>query len=284
MKEANYFVAILLLITINACTQPAQIKNPPGYQLDKPEVFTMPAGLHEISGITFKNGNADTVYAQQDEEGKIFMLKPGDKDARVVKFGKKGDYEDLAVINDTVIMLKSNGSVLMFSLKEVSGESAANLTEISGKVPAGEYESLYAHATNGLLYILCKSCAGNKKEGLVKGYILNRYQAIDSTVAEFSINETEIETLAGVKKITFKPSAITRNLQTNEWYILSSVNKMLVVADDAWKVKNVYPLQPASVFTQPEGMAFDSNNNLYIANESGGVGNGTILKFAYTKQ
>jgi uncharacterized protein YjiK len=50
----------------------------------------------------------------------------------------------------------------------------------------------------------------------------------------------------------------------------------------AWGVKEVYKLDP-SVFEQPEGMAFDSANNLYISNERGNVVQGNVLKFIYQK-
>ncbi|MEI9955485.1 MAG: SdiA-regulated domain-containing protein [Ferruginibacter sp.] len=69
---------------------------------------------------------------------------------------------------------------------------------------------------------------------------------------------------------------------TNEWYILSSVNKLLVITDNNWKVQKTYPLD-ASLFNQPEGIAFDKQGNLYISNEGGDSGKGTILKFNKTK-
>ena len=73
-----------------------------------------------------------------------------------------------------------------------------------------------------------------------------------------------------------------KNLNTNEWYILSSVNKMLIVADADWNVKNVYALNPAQ-FHQPEGIAFDNQFNLYISNEGDLVSPGNVLKFNYIK-
>ena len=57
---------------------------------------------------------------------------------------------------------------------------------------------------------------------------------------------------------------------------------MLVVADPNWKVKSVYPLNP-SLFVQPEGIAFDRQQNLYISNERGLSSAATILLFTYNK-
>ncbi|RYZ91706.1 MAG: SdiA-regulated family protein, partial [Sphingobacteriaceae bacterium] len=93
----------------------------------------------------------------------------------------------------------------------------------------------------------------------------------------FSVTVTDTEK----KKTKFAPSALAKNPRTGEWYIVSSVNKLLVVADANWKVKQTYPLS-VSIFPQPEGIAFDKSNNLYISNE-GNLGNGNILKFVYKK-
>ncbi len=42
--------------------------------------------------------------------------------------------------------------------------------------------------------------------------------------------------------------------------------KILVIANSDWSIKNVYRLD-ASLYNQPEGIAFDKDNNLYISNE-----------------
>jgi uncharacterized protein YjiK len=56
---------------------------------------------------------------------------------------------------------------------------------------------------------------------------------------------------------------------------------MLVVADSSWKVKQVFNLDP-SLYIQPEGIAFDKNNNLYISNEGGDIHAGNVLKISYS--
>ncbi|MFT3679854.1 MAG: SdiA-regulated domain-containing protein [Ferruginibacter sp.] len=279
MKAIQYFLICLLLFAGGACTQPATVQNPPGYDLSKPEVYKMPAVLEEISGIAFKNGNADTIYAEQDEDGKLFYMHWGDAELSALKFARKGDYEDIAICNEWIVILKSDGTLFNFSFSQFNEKEPGN--EQAGLLPAGEYESLYADAATNTLYVLCKDCPGSKKEKLVNGFMLKLGAGGQLTAAgNFSIDEKEIETLNGGKKINLKASAFAKNAQTGEWYILSSVNKILLVTDAAWKVKNVYPLAPG-LFPQPEGIAFDNSHNLYISNEGGGVGAGSILKFVY---
>ena len=95
---------------------------------------------------------------------------------------------------------------------------------------------------------------------------------------QFNIDVKKIEELTGKKKIAFHPSALSKNPQTNEWYILSSVNRLLVIADLNWNVKEVFSLNPG-LFGQPEGIAFDKASNLYISNEGDRLRPGNVLKF-----
>jgi hypothetical protein len=61
-------------------------------------------------------------------------------------------------------------------------------------------------------------------------------------------------------------------------YIISSVNKLLVVADRKGGVKKVYPIDPG-LFKQPEGISFTPSGSIIISNEAAGVGVANILIF-----
>jgi uncharacterized protein YjiK len=76
----------------------------------------------------------------------------------------------------------------------------------------------------------------------------------------------------------FRPSAMAQNPVTNEWFIISAVNEILVVTDQQWQVKDVYPLNHKT-FLQPEGLAFDKKGNLYISNEGDEISKGNIYRF-----
>lgn len=253
--------------------------NPKGYDLSKPEKFNMPESLLEISGITFFNGSSDMLYAEEDESGRVYYLKLGDKQANYVRFGKKGDYEDLGICNGQMVVLRSDGALFTFPFSKVKS-AEVNAQKQDGILPEGEYEGMYADEKSKSLYVLCKHCADDKTTKASSGYILSiQTNGSIKQMGTFSVDVKAIEKLAGQKKISFHPSALTKNQATNEWYILSSVNKMLVVADASWKIKAVYPLN--SAFNQPEGIAFDAQQNLYISNEGSKTSMGNVLKFKY---
>ena len=289
------YLGILLVLAVAGCGSKRNkaagakeirdsIAGPYSYDLNAPEKYYMPDQLHEISGIAFSQGNPDTLYAEQDEQGRLFHFRPGSKTMGVCKFAKKGDYEDVAICNGLVIILRSDGVLFSFPLNEANQEVAVNVQQWESLLPDGEFEGMWADEKTGKLYVLCKHCNDDKTSKSVSGTILQIDAAGKITTAgNFSVNVKEIERLAGSGKVTFHPSALAKNPLTGEWFIVSAVNKMLVVTDDGLKPKAVYALN-TGIFNQPEGIAFDRNGNLYISNEGGEAGTGTVLKFAYRRK
>lgn len=258
-------------------------ENPLGYDLSKPQSYSMPDILQEISGIAFNKGKNDFVYAQQDEDGSLFKLPLGSKDETVTKFAKKGDYEDVSIIQDWVILLKSNGTLYSFPLSETKNEETTNVKVSENLVPKGEYEGMYADEATGKVYVLCKTCKVDKDTKNASGYILDfQKDGTFKPAGNFIVDVSSVDKLTGKKKGSFHPSALAINPLTKEWYIVSSVNKALVVTDPDFKLKAVYHLS-SNEFNQPEGIAFDSAGNLYISNEGSETTNGNVLRFDYKK-
>lgn len=271
------FVAIAL----SACSQvKKEYESPAGYNFNKPEVVQMPASLAEISGHTFAEGNKENMYAIQDEDAIVYNLKQDGSVASETQFGKHGDFEDVAIVNNYVFILRSDGTLFNFPFSEMSVAHTNLVKELPNLVPNGEYEGMFARSDSKEIYVLCKKCEADKGQEQLSGYVL---QMSDSggleKKATYSINTTSIFEKLGSKKTKFNPSALAFNYKTKEWFVVSSVNKALVILDESWNVKNVYKLN-SSLFNQPEGIAFDADNNLYISNEGGKHSDGTILKFA----
>ena len=272
-----------LMLSVTACAQPKpEYNSPPHYDLNNPVKYAMPDDLEEISGIAFYKGDSSILYAEQDEKGKVYWMHPGDDKANHFDFGKHGDYEDIALTDNTAFLLRSDGVLFSFPFNGTN-MIADNVQEWKDILPSGEYEAMYADAANSRLYVLCKNCkADNNKT--TTGYIfqLQHHGSAVSLSGTFSIRAKQITAITGKKIIRLRPSAMTKNLLTNEWYILSSIHKMLVVTDDTFHVTAVYHLDP-KLFVQPEGITFDSNHNLYISNEGAHIQSGTVFRFPYLR-
>jgi hypothetical protein len=263
--------AILGSLIMLSCIQKTAYESPIGYDFAKPTKYNLPADLNEISGITFNKGKTDRIYAESDGMGKVFYFKLGN-----------GDFEDIAISNNQVVMLQSKGVLYTIPLSEIGKPQTNNSHKNKDILPEGEYEGMYA-TDAGEVYVLCKHCTIDKTSKKSSGFIFQL--AADGSVkqtGDFTVNVKHIEELLGVDKISFHPSAITRNPVSNDWYILSSVNKVLVVADAKWKIRHAYKLDQ-NLFTQPEGITFDDQNNMYISNEGHAPQPGNILKFVYKR-
>lgn len=281
MKLAYTSLLILTFITCSCLSNRDKYTSPKHYSLTEPEKFVMPTILREISGIAFSQGNPDTMYAEQDEQGKIFKFKLGEEKLVATKFAKKGDYEDIAICNGTIIMLRSDGTLFTFPLSETNKEAASYVQEWNNLLPNGEYEGMYANASTNEIFILCKHCDTDKTNKQTTGHLINLSGEKLIYNKGFIIDIAQVQKLTGNNKLNFHPSALAWNSHDKQWFILSSVNHMLVLANADWKVEEVHTLNPA-IFNQPEGMAFDKDGNLYISNE-GGEGNGNVLKFKRIK-
>lgn len=247
------------------------------YDLSKPEVFTMPESLKEISGIALSKGKSDVFYAVQDEEGKVFQLTWRNQTPKYTSFAGKGDFEDITMLKEQIVVLKSNGGLFVFPLAETGLTETTKTRAYKGLLPKGEYEGMFGDEASGKIYVLCKSCAGDIPDKSISGYILNAGNPVQKS-GSFTLDVAQIKALAGKLKKGFQPSALAKNPVTGDWFILSSVNKLLVVTDKNWKTKEVYPLNP-NHFNQPEGIVFDKSGNLFISNEGDETKNGNIMKF-----
>jgi hypothetical protein len=280
-KLIIYTLPVVVLIGFYAC-KPAKpaFTSPKGYDLNHPEKFNMPESLLEISGIAFYKDKSDTVYSIQDEDGRLYRQGWMNKKQRHVQFSKKGDYEDVAILNETVMVLESNGKLYVFPFSEATQEEVKDMKIYEDILPKGEYESIYADNQTNQVYLLCKNCKNDKKDQTMSGsiftYNANKKELIPS--GSFSMDLSGMIDRGEILKTGLKASALTRDPHTGEWYILSSVNKILVVASPDWKVKSVHRLN-SSIFNQPEGLAFDNQMNLYISNEGDELSAGNILKF-----
>lgn len=233
--------------------------------------------LHEISGISFISGT-DNMLAENDEKGDIFTVDFRTRNDKVgkVKFGGKGDYEDIVYSDSAIYMLVSSGTIVKVSTKD----SSMLTTDYVLDGRKNEFESMYLDRQSQSLILLCKDCQHEKDE-VRNAYQFDLTKNIFNTEPVYTIQISAIRDMLKDPAAEFKPSAAGINPIDGKLYVVASVGKLLLVADRYGKPEQVYKLDPA-LFNQPEGLAFAANGDLYISNE-GGEGIATILKFTYRK-
>ena len=265
-------ICVLMLLISCVANDAKHYESPAGYDFTHPEKIILKDHLLEISGITFSPGVNNSLLAVNDEEGKIFRVPLSKEKVESFKFSPGADFEDISTNGLLTFVLQSNGTLYSYD----------NRTKESrkwGKVlPPGDYESLFADSAKNNLYVLCKRCK-QAEENSILGYALTLQD--DSTSIEYAPLSIKGDSLIKLPK-NFMASGLTKNMNTNEWYIISSANKLLLITDDTWKAKQLYRLSP-TIFRQPEGIAFDEDSNLYISNEGDETRSGNILKFKWIK-
>jgi uncharacterized protein YjiK len=251
-----------------------------GYNFSLPdEKMELGKHLHEISGMAYIPGK-DLILGENDEKGDIFTFDFKNKNDNVgkIKFGGKGDYEDIVYTDSAIYMLVSSGSIIQVETKD-SSFSTKEFTLEGGK---NEFETLYLDAEKKSLIMLCKECAHEKKNEVRVAYRFDLTTNSFDPLPLYTIDIEDIKKILGDEEVLFKPSAAGINPVNGKLYIVASVGKLLVIADkNTGKPEQVYKLDPA-LYNQPEGMTFAPNGDLYISNE-GGEGIATVLKFNYRK-
>jgi uncharacterized protein YjiK len=280
-KTANLWLTIIALSCFSCKDSPEKDKYPsiPGYDLKHPTRVELKANLDEISGIYYYPKDT-SVFAINDENGilfKIYIRK--NVVIKQWKFSNDADYEDLALVDSTFFALHSNGNISKFKFSKEDSFSVEECDiPLKGK---NEFESLYFDPNRQKLVALCKDCRSDKHN--VPAYAFDPRTKDFENTPVYTIDAKRIlETLEGKEK-KFKPSAAAIHPVTKELYIISSVNKAIVVADQQGKVKQVYPID-ASMFKQPEGITFTPEGTMLISNEFADEGDANILIFKYKGQ
>lgn len=247
--------------------------------------------LIEISGIAIFKSDT-TLLAIQDESGIVFQISANTgKIQRKVSFTPKGDFEDIQYAAPFVYVNKSNGTIFQLDDKDFKILKSFE----SGLTKQNDIEGMFYSAGSGSLLLSCKGPLETKPEEVnrrtVFSYDLKKNkldsapllsisrEAINSFVSEGK-NTNDADGLRKnynekVKDFSFGPSAIAVDPFTKKYFILSSVGKIMLVAEPNGTISHIFKLNK-EIYPQPEGMAFDSKGNLYISSE-GKKGKGSLI-------
>lgn len=284
--EILTFGKILFAATIlNACNPSAEkgkesnnaVNTAVELNLSGREEISLPAELDEISGHTFIKGNDDLLYCVQDEKGIIYVYNLKTKSiVEQIDFAEDGDYEGIVTDGDYFYVLNSKGTIFSVPVKSENRTGQVKIyKDLLGK---GEYESLGIDEKSKELVVLCKSCKQDRKIRQSTSYLLTYNEKGEVILKNsFVIDLNSLVAIDSKFPKAFNPSEVTFKSSTNEWYILSSIDKVIVVTDQSFQPKSIIPFSRKD-YEQPEGMAFDSQNNLYISSERGEESSGMLYK------
>ena len=254
------------------------------YDLSKPDrTLKLGATLVEISGLSYVEETGD-LFAINDEMGAIFRLDTQNGDIiETIDFGKDGDYEGVERVDTIIYVLKSNGNLHPYNTvtKKKDKTIKTNLNY------ANDVEGLGYDAETHSLLLACKESPQLKDEKKRKGikavfaYDLRAGKLkknpvleiadkdmlafLEQHIADYSLPELELKIFKNRVK-SFSPSGIAVHPQTGNYYVLSTVGKLMAVLDRNSDIQQIYFLQPA-VHAQPEGICFTPEGDLYISNE-----------------
>lgn len=273
-----YTFFIVFVILFVSCNSQVSYSSPPGYDLEHPVKVFLKSDLSEISGIIYYPKDT-SVFSISDATGSLYKIFP-DRSGLIQKwkFGTNHDYEDLQKVDSTFYILSSKGDIVTVKFN-INSPMQVNNYQINDK-EKNEFETLYFDSALNKLVLICKDCKEDKKSSVsTRAFDIatNTY-----TDGPYKIDVKKIDKLINLKEAKFKPSAAATNPLTHELYILSSVNKLLVIADKNGNVKTLYQLRP-SIYKQPEGMAFTPAGDLLISNESGKQGDADISVIKHKK-
>ncbi len=238
------------------------------------KIIKLPHELREISGLSFYRDKK--LFCLHDEKADVFILDyETEKVDKLINTDIFGDFEGIEYVHDTLYVLKSNGNIYEFNLERLLLPPKKYKTFLSER---NNTEGLgYDRITNSLL-LACKN------KGFVK---MQHVSENERTVYQFSLDAKRLEekplitiSLERLRKKfgfdTFMPSAIAVHPVNNHFYILSSVGRLLLIIDRDHNILDAIKLEP-SIYSQPEGICFDSEGKyLFISNE-GKKSTGTLI-------
>lgn len=272
IKIFPIFISFLFMVSCDHWSGKSFKPGIPGYDDRRKTALVLDGELLEISGQV--NLSQSTFAAINDEEGVIIRFDLSNSQmTQSTKFGKKGDYEDIALVDSIYYVLESNGD--LHEITPHQKKSTQYKFELEKKI---EFESLVYYEQFHKLILITKDHALDK-EGIFAYSFDLRTKQFD-TEHFFVIEMNDV--LRKLKDLSaqFKPSAAAIHPITKKLFIIASVGKALLVCSQDGKIEAAYDLNPDQ-FQQPEGISFAPNGDMFISNE-GLNGKATFIIYPYS--
>lgn len=243
--------------------------------------WQMPNKLKEISGLSVIDDKRFACI--QDERGIIYIYNTStEKIEQEIAFGKKKDYEDIAIAGNAAYVITSSGVIT--EINDYSSGNPSVKTYNTTLTAKENIEGLCYDAKNNRLLLAVKDKDANSKDYKgIYGFNLPDKKFNNEPIYRIDLNHEVFKKGKKKKSVaSFSPSGISLHPQTGELYIVDGRTPRLLVMDGNNNIKSLLKLKNAA-FSQPEGITFNQTGSLFIANE-GTKNRGNILKVTIGEQ
>jgi uncharacterized protein YjiK len=188
-----------------------------------------------------------------------------------IQFAAKGDYEGIALKEETAYVLRADGRLYEVDLKSAAQNAVKEYkTSLTAK---HDVEGLCYDKDNDRLLLATKGENPNLPgyKGIY-AFDLAKKTFIDEPIYKIDLNN---EMIKGTKKNSVSPSEIAIHPSTKEIFITDGPQAKLLILDNKGTIKSYIEL--GKEFSQPEGITFNPQGEMFISNE-GTKQPGNILK------
>lgn len=286
MKSVVY-IATWIILSFTSCSSQSEKKNITSvnevsevvetqirkeefnYDLSEPSrTLHLPYELVEVSGLEY---HQDRLLAINDEKGRIYSIDTASgKVIEVESFWDAGDYEGIAVKDNTPIIINSAGNI--YVVKDETREYKTSFSE------ENDLEGVtFDPKTNSLLLVTKRKGLHTEQNGVYR-YDMSHQKLIEDEL--FEINRKALweevkehyDSYSKSKKKQikkrirdFSPSGIALD-RKGRYFIISARGSTLAVFNSDGTLDDIHLLNE-EILPQPEGITFDANQNLYISTE-----------------
>ena len=228
------------------------------------EIWELPSALDEISGFDFIDD--ERIVAIQDEIGTVFIYNLNSKKIEdKIEFAGNGDYEGIAVRGQDIFVTESDGTITIIKNFKENPEVQQVKTFLS---ESQDIESLGFDEKNNRMLLASKEkeSFSNTKKGI---YALNLEDLEMEKDPVFMLNlEESIFEKVNQKKIynRFQPTDIAIHPSSRRIFLVEGTNPKLLVLNEDAKAQKLYFFD-RNKFPQPEGLAFNPSEELFISTE-----------------
>lgn len=242
------------------------------------EKWDLPDDLKEVSGIAYMD--EQRFACVQDEKGTIFIYnRTSKKIEKEIQFAGIGDFEGLTLKGNIAYVVRADGKIFEVDLNAGSGSAKEYSTSLT---TAHNVEGLCYDKKNDRLLLAIKdedpSYPGYKG---IYAFDLSKKSFQKEPVYKIDLQDDIITASNTKKKNSVMPSAMGIHPLTNEFFITDGPKARLLIMDESGKISKLLDL--GSAFSQPEGITFSPEGEVFISNE-GTKDPGNIIRIQLKKK